>query len=496
MGQSIIINFDSDDLTTARARSVTDLRKQDFAQFVSGDALVLDLFLTGTSGLLNIQDYSEVRVGIGDLDARPTSGTYSIDTTNTLNYNHSASELETIIDSVVASATVTELANFVFKIQFEGVGAQTIPAIDSRLLTPSSTVSVTKLVTGDATTKETWLWRIYQNPAAFTKTFTNISGNGVRGTLSLATSGIYDLLGSNPSVKTFFEVELTDSDGTVQTVLQARVTLNGEVIGHNFTGSIPVSPSIPPSATAFLESFPEPTILDKLTITADKSPDENAVLEMVDKSTAENRKGALEKVDGVLYVGPSNLQTERWKFQHEPTALSLNFPEGAGMRLGLGGSFLNHYSEGFFYPTLESGDGTVVQNDYFVRQANYVRIGDLVQININISISNFNTAWKTSTKNWRLVGLPYEALGNHNMEIRPLKGWLNLGNDNITGSLVSGNDYIWFERFIDGGSTPGVGSNTDRISSTDFTVHPFDFTEGSGRSFDFIVTGSYRAEPE
>jgi hypothetical protein len=266
MGQSIIINFDSEDLGTARARSLTDLRKKNFAQFVAGDALSLDLFLTGTSGLLDIQSYSEVRVGIGDLDARPTSGTYSIDTSNTLNYNHTASELETIIDSAVAPAVVTELSNFVFKIQFESAGAQTIPAIDSRLLTPSSTVSVTKLITGDATTKETWLWRLYQNPAAFTKTFTNISGSGVRGTLSLATSGIYDLLGTNSSVKTFFEVELTDSSGTVQTVLQAKVNLNGEVIGHNFTGSIPVSPSIPPSASTFLESFPDPDIVGELSV--------------------------------------------------------------------------------------------------------------------------------------------------------------------------------------------------------------------------------------
>ena len=47
MGQSIFINFDSDDLTSARARSATDLRRQDFAQFVAGDSLELDLFLVG-----------------------------------------------------------------------------------------------------------------------------------------------------------------------------------------------------------------------------------------------------------------------------------------------------------------------------------------------------------------------------------------------------------------------------------------------------------------
>ncbi len=495
MGQSIIINFDSEDLNTARARSATDLRNQDFAQFVAGDALVLDLFLTGTSGLLNIQDYAEVRVGIGDLDARPTSGTYSIDTSNTLNYNHSASELESIIDSDVAAATVTRLSSFVFKVQFDAAGAQTIPAIDSRLLTPSSTVSVTKLVTGDATTKETWLWRIYQNPAAFTKTFTNISGDGVRGTLSLATSGIYDLLGISSAVKTFFEVELTDSSGNVQTVLQSRVKLNGEVIGHNFTGSIPVSPSIPPSATDFLESFPEPTIMDQLTIKADKSPDENAVLEMVDKSTPTALRGALEKINGVLYVGPSTVETDRWRFQHETgTIKSLNFPTNAGLRLGRGGSFLNYYDEGQFTPKLESGDGSVVQNDYDRMQANYVRIGDLVQINIYISISDFTTAWKTSTKNWRITGLPFDAIGFHNIEIRPVKGWLDLGNDNITGSLGSGNNYLWVEKFIDGGTTAGQGANTSRINGNSFNTHPFNFSSGGTNAFQFIVTGAYKTD--
>lgn len=497
MGQSIFINFDSDDLTSARARSETDLRRQDFAQFVAGDSLELDLFLVGNSGLLDIQSYSEVRVGIGNLDSRPTSGSYTIASTNTLDYNHNAADLEAIVDSAVAASTVTELSSFVFKVQFDDVGAQTIPAIDDSLLVPNSTVSVTKLVVGDATTKETWLWRIFQNPAAFTKTFTNISGSGVQGTLSLATAAIYDLLGTNTDVKTFFEVELTDASGNVQTVLQADVKLNGEVIGHNFAGIVPTSPSIPTSATAFLESFPEPTIMDQLTIKADKSPDENAVLEMVDKSTPTELRGALEKINGILYVGPSTVQTDRWRFQHESgTIKSLNFPTNAGLRLGRGGSFLNYYDEGQFTPKLESGDGSVVQNDYGARQANFVRIGDLVQINIYISISDFTTAWKTSTKNWRITGLPFNAIGFHNIEIRPVKGWLDLGNDNITGALGSGNNYLWVEKFIDGGTTAGQGANTSRINGGSFTTHPFNFSSGGGNAFQFIVTGAYKTDDD
>jgi hypothetical protein len=231
-------------------------------------------------------------------------------------------------------------------------------------------------------------------------------------------------------------------------------------------------------------------VKDSVTITADKSPDENAVLEMVDKSTASNRRGALEKVNGVLYVGPSDLQTERWRFQHETDGkLSLNFPISAGLRLGKGESFLNYYAEGTFSPKLESGDGTVVQSVYGVRQANYVRIGDFVQVNIRIVINNFDTAWKTSTKNWRITGLPFGAIGDHNMEIRPLTGWLDLGNNNITGALGSGNDYLWVEQFIDGGTTAGQGLNTSRINGNSFVTHPFNFSTGA---FSFVITGAYK----
>jgi hypothetical protein len=266
MGQSLYINFDAENLLSARVRGATDLRSQNFTQFVAGDSLSLDLFLVGSSGALNIQDYAEVRLGMGGLDSRPESGSYVVAGTDTLSYDHTAAELEAVVDAQVAGATVTKLTDFVFKVQFDAVGTQTIPSLDFINLQPRSTVSVTRLTTGDATTKETWLWRLFRNPVAFTNTFTNIAGDGIRGTLSLATAGIYDLLAQNEDVRTFFEVELTDTDGNVQTVLQAKVKLNGEVIGHNFSGSIPTSPTNSPEANAFLESFPDPTIVGDLTV--------------------------------------------------------------------------------------------------------------------------------------------------------------------------------------------------------------------------------------
>ncbi len=259
MARSLYINLDATNLRAASVRSATDFRSAIFTQLVAGDSIDLNLYAVNSSGLQNIQSYSSVRVAVGGSDARPNAGTYTIDTSNTLNYNHSASELEAIIDSAVADATVTELAPFVFKIQFAANGTQTIPTIDQRLLSPRSTVDVARMITGDSSTPETWLWRIYRNPLAFTSTFSNISGSGINGTLDLNTSGIYDLLATEQTATSFFEIELTSSSGNITTVLQAPVTILGEVIGQSFNGTVPTPPGMPPSASAFLEAFPDPT---------------------------------------------------------------------------------------------------------------------------------------------------------------------------------------------------------------------------------------------
>lgn len=274
----------------------------------------------------------------------------------------------------------------------------------------------------------------------------------------------------------------------------ANIATNTANIATNTSGVATNASNI---ATLEQELTRDLDVKDTITITADKTPDENAVLEMVDKSTALDKRGALEKVNGILYVGPSTDNSKRWKFQHEPAGvfdpekLSINFPSGGGLRLGQGGSFLNHYSEGNFDPTLASGDGTIVQSVYQVRQANYVGIGDLVQINIRMEINNFDNAWKTSTKNWKITDLPYKSIGNHNVEIRPIHGWMDLGDVNITGALQSGNDYLWVEKFVNNGTTAGAGNNTARINANTFATHPFNFTSGS---FAFIITGSYKTD--
>ena len=71
MGQCIYINSDAPSLLSARVKGPNDLRTQNFAEFVAGDKIELDLFLVGNNGLLDIQSYEEVKVAIGDKGGSP-----------------------------------------------------------------------------------------------------------------------------------------------------------------------------------------------------------------------------------------------------------------------------------------------------------------------------------------------------------------------------------------------------------------------------------------
>jgi len=236
MGIQIYANIDAVDLPTGRVQSAGDLRPKEFKQLVAGDSAVFDVFLTGQDGLQDIQSYPTVRLGIGEINARPDSGSWALGGEE-ITYNASASDVQTSVASEVAPNTTTEVAGFVYKVVFDANGAQTIPAVDASSLSPSSTVSIKRLVTGDASTQEVWLIRIYQNPIALIETgWTNISGSGIRGALNLGTEGIYELLGSASSATTSIELELTDTDGNVQTIFQSSLTIRGEVVGEGVTG--------------------------------------------------------------------------------------------------------------------------------------------------------------------------------------------------------------------------------------------------------------------
>ena len=236
MGLQIYANLDSINLTSGRVQLANDLRPKQFKQFVAGDSVVVDLFLTGQNGLLDIQGYPTVRLGIGGINQKPTSGSWDYGS-ETLQWDADAAAIQAAIAAETAANTTTELATGVFKVAFTANGTQTIETVDAGSLTPSSTVSIARLVTGDGSTPEVWLVRLFQNPVALIDGgWTNISGSGIRGTLNLGTEGVYGLLDAANSAQSTIELELTDSNGDITTVFQTGVTITSEVIGQGVTG--------------------------------------------------------------------------------------------------------------------------------------------------------------------------------------------------------------------------------------------------------------------
>lgn len=266
MGLQIYGNIDAGSLLTGKVQSVNNLVATGIKNLVAGDGLEVELFLTSQTGFVNIQDYS-VRLGIGDLNARPTGGTFDLGSTTGLDYNLSASDLQTAIASEASANTTTLLSPFVFKTVFTANGSQTIPSIDATGLTPSSTVSITKLVEGDGSTQEQWLTRIFANPLSFQDTWTNFTktgvGEGLSGILGLGTPEIYSQFSESvTSFTSTLEMEITDTNGNTITIFQIPVTIGGESIGAGITVSS-ITPSNFVTATDVNTSIDSATTIDK-----------------------------------------------------------------------------------------------------------------------------------------------------------------------------------------------------------------------------------------
>ena len=233
----IYINLDALDLKTAAVVSKDDLRSKPVKELVAGENQIINLYTTAKTGSPNIQDYSTVRVGIGTINAVPTSGSYIVEygvNSELIAYNATAADIKTKFYSITSAQiqTVTEIAPQTFKIDFQFTGQVPVPSItDDTALYPSSTVTISELAVGSANTKASWLVKTNQDALALVDTFTNISPQGITGVLNTATTGIYEKLQSQKFFKTTLEVEVVDSSSRLRTVLQVPISVKGEVIG-------------------------------------------------------------------------------------------------------------------------------------------------------------------------------------------------------------------------------------------------------------------------
>lgn len=288
MGIQIYANIDAVGLEFGRVQSATDLRPKPFRQFPVADSTTVDLYLTGQNGTLNIQDYPTVQLGVGALSARPSAGTWKmlVGAETSIDFDASAAALETVISSDINACTVSLLAPYVYKVKFDSVGVQSIPSVDASNLSPNSSANISTFVVGDATTQEEWLIRLFQNPLALTNSWTNTIDGGLRGNLSLGTTGIYELLGSNSSAKSTLELELTDSNGNISTIFQVEINITGEVIGQGATG------------VAAFGSYATSTELSAVAATA--AADTAAALATAEASIATNYANTPHNTDAVI----------------------------------------------------------------------------------------------------------------------------------------------------------------------------------------------------
>jgi hypothetical protein len=122
-----------------------------------------------------------IKVAVGNLDAAPTSGTYTItrnsNASAAINYNDSAATVQTRLNAITGfpgtGCTVTKFGDNSYEIRFNANGAQAFPLVaGTNLLEPESNIVLTTLQPGDASTPTIVWLRLLQAPIALQDTFT------------------------------------------------------------------------------------------------------------------------------------------------------------------------------------------------------------------------------------------------------------------------------------------------------------------------------------
>ena len=253
------VNVNASTLAAARVVSLTSNQAEPWQKFVIADNRDFNLyFVDGAGAYIDVSAYTDIRVGVGGINKRPTSGSWTFThggNTAIVAYDESASNVEALLDAAPYSfdCAVTSPVAGVWIVKFNAVGAQTLPTLDASGLAPDSTASAKRLVVGDGSTKEEWIIRLFQVPWAYSESWAAIS-NGVTGSLNFGTENLYDAMGSSDSVTGFLEIELTDASANLTTVMQAPITILGPVIGDGATGS-----------GAFELTIPKQTIIASVT---------------------------------------------------------------------------------------------------------------------------------------------------------------------------------------------------------------------------------------
>ena len=157
-------------------------------------------------------DPSHLALGIGDSALPATGGTfalsYSSDSSSLtgLGYAISAASLQSAINANTTIAAlpdtvaVTLLATGNYQVEFQAVGARALIAGDPDGLLPECSVFVSRLQTGDGSTKEIQLIQIVQRPYVYVSSWTATPA---------ATATVTEIRAGTTGVSALFEVEIS-----------------------------------------------------------------------------------------------------------------------------------------------------------------------------------------------------------------------------------------------------------------------------------------------
>jgi len=162
--------------------------------------------------LPEVIDPSHLSLGIGDADKPAESGTFSLAYSGSstaltgLSYAVDAATLQSALNANAAIATLPDtvavslLATGVYQVAFQAVGARSLLTGDPTGLLPECNVFVSRLQTGNSTTKEIQIIQIVQRPYVYVSSWLATTG---------ATATVTTLQTGTASVAAMFEVEIS-----------------------------------------------------------------------------------------------------------------------------------------------------------------------------------------------------------------------------------------------------------------------------------------------
>lgn len=208
-----------------------------------GDTIPATVYIVDGAG-----DYDDVsgaagysiKVAIGNRGAQPTSGTFTLtfggQTTAALAYGATAAQVQAALialSTIGASDVVVTGSAGSWEVEFTGTLAeagQSLLTADGDLLSPASTVSISRTQAGGTGVNEKQFILLAQDPAWVDTTWTATT-DGWTGTISTNRRGVFDLftVKSQP-IRAYFEVEITDPSGNVRTYCSAPIILLPQII--------------------------------------------------------------------------------------------------------------------------------------------------------------------------------------------------------------------------------------------------------------------------